>query len=253
MTSLKALFAAERVKWHKSWLLVIAVLAPLCQTSFLAVFFWFSENRIRWFKPGFQFWIELNFVAWNLVMLPIVTALICEVSWDQEREARAWNLLLIQPMPRRAHYLVKGLGHFHLVFMSQFLFALLLVGLGYLLCIKPELYMGELPLALLMRFLGYSILASTALVAFHTWLSMRIPGIWVALVVALAGSWSAYHLVGTSAWIQALPWGLAVHMSIIFERWRVLPWRMVPVSLALGVTLFVLGTWDFSRHRESRA
>ena len=23
------------------------------------------------FKPGFQFWLELNFVAWNLVVMPI--------------------------------------------------------------------------------------------------------------------------------------------------------------------------------------
>jgi hypothetical protein len=252
MTSIDAFFAAERVKWRKSWLLVTTILAPLCQACFFAIIFWYSEDRIRMFKPGLRFWLELNFVAWNLVVLPVATALICELSWEQEREARAWNLLLIQPVPRRTHYLVKCLGHFFLVLMAQFLFAISLLLLGFLLKSKPDplMIMGDLPLSLLVHFLGYSVLASVALVAFHTWLSMRIPGIWIALVTALAGSWLALRLVGVSALVQALPWGLAAHMAIVFERWRVLPWAQVPVSLLLAVVLLVLGTFDFSRHRE---
>ena len=55
MTSIDAFFAAERVKWRKSWLLVTAILAPLCQAGFLAIIFWFSESRVRMFKPGFGF------------------------------------------------------------------------------------------------------------------------------------------------------------------------------------------------------
>ena len=251
MSAVGSCFRAERVKWRKSWLLVTAVLAPLCQSGFLAIIFWFSASRIRMFKPGFQFWLELNFVTWSLVVLPVAIALICELSWEQEREARAWNLLLIQPVPRRAHYLVKGLGHVVLVLMSQFLLALALLLLGFLLRTKAELLMGPLPLALLLRFLGYSVLASVAPVAFHTWLSMRIPGLWIALAAALAGSWCALHLVGVSTLVQALPWGLAAHMAIVFERWRVLPWAQVPLSLLLAMILLMLGTFDFSRHRES--
>jgi hypothetical protein len=253
MTSLDALFAAERVKWRKSWLLVTVVLAPLCQAGFLAIIFWFSESRIRMFKPGFQFWLELNYVAWNLVVLPVAVALICELSWEQEREARAWHLLLLQPVPRRTHYQVKVLGHFFLVLLAQFLLALALLLLGFLLRSKPDLLMGPLPSALLVRFLGYSVLASVALVAFHTWLSMRIPGIWMALVTTLAGSWLALRLVGASALVQVLPWGLAAHMAIVFERWRVLPWAQVPLSLLLAVLLLILGTLDFSRHHGSRS
>ncbi len=253
MSAFGACFRAERVKWRKSWLLVTAVLAPLCQSGFLAILFWFSDSRIRMFKPGFRFWLELNFVTWNLVVLPVAVALICELSWEQEREARAWNLLLLQPVPRRTHYLVKGLGHGVLILLSQFLLALALLGLGVLLRTKAELLMGPLPLALLVRFLGYSVLASLAPVAFHTWLSMRLPGLWIALATALAGSWTALHLVGGSALVQALPWGLAAHMAIVFERWRVLPWALVPSSLMLAGVLLALGTFDFARHRESRS
>ena len=152
MSAVGSCFRAERVKWRKSWLLVTAVLAPLCQSGFLAIIFWFSASRIRMFKPGFQFWLELNFVTWSLVVLPVAIALICELSWEQEREARAWNLLLIQPVPRLAHYLVKGLGHVVLVLLSQFLLALAILLLGFLLRTKAELLMGPLPLALLLRF-----------------------------------------------------------------------------------------------------
>jgi hypothetical protein len=253
MTSLSACFNAERVKWRKSWLLLTALLAPLCQTSFLALLFWFSESRLRMFNPGFQFWLELNFVIWNLVLMPVVAALICDLSWEQEREAHAWNLLLVQPVLRRTHYLVKGISHLFLVLLAEALFALLLLLGGLLLTAKPELLMGPLPWATFLRFTGYSIPASAAVVAFHTWLSMRIPGIWLSLATALAGSWFTSRLVGGTALIQCLPWGLAAHSATIFERWRHLPWALVPGSLLTAGILVVLGTLDFSRHRETRS
>lgn len=253
MTTTDAFFAAERIKWRKSWLLVIALLAPLCQTGFLGVIFWFSDSRIRLFKPGFQFWLELNAVTWNLVVLPLAAALICELSWEQEREARAWHLLLLQPVPRRTHYLVKALSHLALLLLAQLLFAVLLVLGGFLLQTKAELLMGPLPLATLVRFTGYSVLASVAVAAFHTWLSMRIPGLWIGLAAALAGSWLTLRLVGTTALIQLLPWGLSASMAIVFERWRVLPWALVPGSLLVAGAMLALGAYDFSRHRESRS
>jgi hypothetical protein len=253
MKPLASFFAAERIKWRKSWLLLTAVLAPLCQTGFLALLFWFSESRIRTFRPGFLFWLELNFVAWNLVVMPIAAALVCELSWDQEREARAWNLLLIQPVPRRTHYLVKAFGHLVLLVSSQALFAALLLLGGFLLRTKADLLMGPLPLATLGRFMGYSVLATFAIVAFHTWLAMRLPGIWLGLAVALAGSWLALRLAATPAAVVLLPWGFAAHSAVALERWRVLlPWALAPGSLATAGALVALGALDFSRNRETR-
>lgn len=253
MTSTDALFAAERIKWHKSWVLLTVLLAPFCQTAFLTVIFWFSESRLRMFRPGFQFWLELNFVLWNLVLMPLVAGLVCELSWEQEREARAWNLLLTQPVPRPTHFLVKVLSHFTLMLIAQGLLSVLLLLGGLLLQRNPDLLMGSLPLALFIRFTGYSTLAFIPVVVFHTWLAMRIPGLWVSLATALAGSWFTMKLVGGSALIQFLPWGLASHLPIMFERWRVLPWALVPGSLLAAGVFIALGARDFSRHRESRS
>ena len=75
----------------------------------------------------------------------------------------------------------------------------------------------------------------------------------MALAVAVAGTWLAFRLVGASSLVQALPWGLAAHMSIVFERWRDLPWTQVPMGLLLGGGLLALGTFDFTRHRETRS
>ena len=251
MTSLAACFRAERVKWRKSWVLVTAILAPVCQAGFLAIFFWFSGTRLRLFRPGFQFWLELNFAAWNLVVMPVATALLCELAWEQEREARAWNLLLIQPVPRRIHYVVKCLSHLSLILLSQALLAVLLLLGGFVLQNQPSLLMESLPLGTFTQFSLYSVPASVAVVAFHTWLSMRIPGIWIALATALAGSWLALHLVGTSALVQILPWGLAAQASTIFERWRSLPWVFIPGNLMAAGVMVALGASDFARHRES--
>jgi hypothetical protein len=252
MTHLGVFFQAERVKWRKSWLLLTAILAPLCQTGFLGILFWFSENRIRMFRPGFQFWLELNFVAWNLILMPVVAALVCELSWEQERHAKAWNLLLIQPAPRWVHFLVKVLSHTALLILSQVLLTLLVLLGGFVLRLKAELLMGPLPLHSLGRFLGYSILSFMAVTSFHTWLSMRVPGPWTSLAVALGGSWFSLRLVGLSPWMQLLPWGMASHMSIVFERWRALPWGFSLGSLLCAGTMIAIGALDFSRHRETQ-
>ncbi len=251
MSVLVSCFRAERVKWRKSWMLLTALLAPLCQVGFLFIIFWFSESRIRMFKPGFQFWLELNFVTWNLMLMPIATALICDLSWEQEREARAWNLLLIQPMPRRTHYLVKALGHLVLVLVALAVLASLLLLGGFVLKANPGLLMGHLPLAAFLRFTTYSVLASVGVAAFHTWLSMRVPGIWIGLAVAIIGSWLALRLVGVSSLVQVLPWGLSAHMAIVFDRWRVLPWSYAPIGLLSAAALVALGNLDFSRHQRN--
>lgn len=251
MSSLGSCFRAERVKWRKSWMLLTALLAPLCQVGFLFIIFWFAESRIRPFKPGFQFWLELNFVTWNLMLMPIATALICELSWEQEREARAWNLLLIQPVSRRTHYLVKALGHLVLALVALAVLASSLLLGGFILQANPGLLMGPLPLATFLRFLTYSILAAVGVTTFHTWLSMRAPGIWVGLVAAILGSWMALRLVDVSSLIQALPWGLSAHMASMFDRRRLLPWNLVPLSLLSAAVLVALGSYDFSRHRRN--
>jgi len=251
MTALRACFSAERIKWRRSWLILPILLAPLCQTGLLFTVFWFSEFRVHMFRPGFLFWLELNHAAWNLVVMPVAVAMMCELSWEQERESRAWKHLLIQPVPRNIHYLVKVLSHGSLVLLAQALLAMLMLIGGFLLQTQPSLQMGPLPLGTLIRFSGFSVLSSLAVVAFHTWLPLRASGIWVSLAVAIVGSWLTLRLLGTSPMILALPWGLAIQMSQVFDRWRVLPWAYVPGSLLAASALTVLGTLDFSKHHKS--
>lgn len=253
MTLLGSWFKAERVKWRKSWLLLVVILAPVCQTGFLAIVCWFSDHRVRQFQPGSLFWLELNFMAWNLLVMPVAAALLCDLSWEQEREARAWNHLLVQPAIRHMHYLVKLLGHLALLEVSLLLLAALVLACGFLLQLNPWLVMGPLPLQSFGRFLAYSLLACVAVTTFQTWLSMRVPGIWVGLVIGLLGSWCALKLAGASAWSQVIPWGLAVKMASVFERWRPLPWGHVAGNLAVALLLAILGLADFVRRNEPRA
>jgi hypothetical protein len=205
------------------------------------------------FKPGFQFWVELNFITWNLVVMPVTTALVSELSWDQERLARAWNRLLVQPFPWGAHFSVKILGHLTLMLGALALFAIMLPLGGFLLQHKAELIMGPMPLRFFLHFLGYSVLSLCPVVAFQTWLSMRLPGTWVACASALAGSWVALRLVDQTPLLVLLPWGLAAQTSILFERWRVLPWGQVPLAIIMGLAFTVGGIWDFANRRETSA
>ena len=253
MKALTACFRAERVKWRKSWMMLTAILAPLCQSGFFFLLFWYGESRIRPFRPGFQFWFEVNFAAWSLAVMPVAAALVAELSWEQEREARAWDRLLSQPLPRWAHFLVKVIGHLVLTLAAQALLAPLLLLEGWMLQTRPGLLMGPLPWGTWWRLWALSAFGAFPVVAFQTWLSGRFEGIWTGLVLALAGSWICAHLVGSAAWVQALPWGLSAHFGQIFDRWRPLPWGSIPGSLLGGLVLVILGTLDFSHMRESRS
>jgi hypothetical protein len=233
--------------------MLTAVLAPTCQAVFLGVIFWFSAERLRLFRPGFRFWLELNYMAWSVVMLPIAVGLVCALSWDQEREARAWNLLLVQPQPCRSHFLAKLAGHLSLLLLAQGLLALVLPLGGWILQRNPDLAMGPLPVAVWLRFAGFATLASVALVAFHTWLSMRFTSLWAALLSALVGIWLSLHWLHGPALSQLLPWSLAGQMVIIFDRREILPWARSLGSLALATLLAVLGFADFSRLHGPRA
>jgi hypothetical protein len=253
MSALTGFCRAEGIKLRKSWVLVAMVLAPLCQSGFLCVMLWFSESLIRRFKPGFEFWIELNYLAWSLIFLPILVALVADLSWDLEVEAKAWNLLLIQPVPRRTHYVVKLLSHLALLLVSQLLLAFLLIAGGLLLRSHLPGLMGPIPLKTMLQFGGFTLVASASLVTFHTWLSQRFPGLGIALASALAGTWVCTKLVGVTALIQVLPWGMACQTLGFFDRWnRHVPWEYCLGSLLCAALFAGLGTFDFSRNKEPK-
>ncbi|HJV48862.1 MAG TPA: ABC transporter permease [Geothrix sp.] len=264
MSTLGLFFRAECVKWRKSWVMLTMILAPVCQVGFLFMILWFSDDLVRRFKPGFQFWVELNYLTWNIVFLPIGIAIISDLSWDLELEAKTWNHLLLQPAPRRTHFLAKLLSHLTLILISQCLLALLLIPMGLLLqshlgsimgtWTQPDWFTNTIALHLFIKFAGYSILASLPLVAFHTWLSARFTGLWVALGVALIGIWFCSQYAGQNRLIQFLPWGMASQMVVIFDRWkRHIPWELFPGSLFSGALLTLLGALDFSQDKEKRS
>ena len=256
MTTLAACFQAERVKWRKNWPLLVAILAPVCQVAFLLLLVWFSEDRVRVFKPGFLFWIELNAMAWNLVVMPIMVALICELSWGLEGDSKAWNHLLAQPVPLRIHYLVKLLSHFSLVLLAWGILQLLLP-LGGAILQRNTFYsqlmvIGPLPWQAWLCFAAFSLAALLPLVAFQTWFSMRFPGLWGALALAAIGTMVCIQLVKLSPWVQVLPWGLSSQMAMALERLRPIPWSFLPGGLLAGVVLIGLGVWGFQDARGPR-
>jgi hypothetical protein len=253
MIPLRRFFRAERIKWRKSWSLLLALLAPICQTGFLFTLAWFSEAQMKQFKPGFQFWLEVNYLTWGLVMMPMLTALISELSWGLEEESKAWDHLLFQPVSRRTHYLTKIVSHFSLLSVSQILLAIFVVLAGFVLRINPRLGMGEMPWQALISFGGFAFLASISLVAFHTWFSVRVSGLGVGLAAALVGTWLSVRLADVSFVAQIAPWGMASQLAHIIDRSKHLPWVLFLGSLVCAGLFVYLGCVDFERRSESKS
>jgi hypothetical protein len=247
-------FPAERVKWRRSWALLPILLAPLCQVGILFVVFWFSETRVQTFRPGSRFWLEINFVAWNLVVMPLVSALTCALSWEQERAAHAWNRLLTQPVPTSHHFIAKLLSHQSLMLYSLAELVVATWIAGLLLHLQPGLLMGSMPMGLGAAFVGYSALATLGVVAAQTWVSSRTQNLWLGLGFAALGTWVAFRLGTGHTWgplgASLLPWGAAAQVTVVFERWRPLSWPSALLNLLATAALVVGGTLDFHRWRK---
>jgi hypothetical protein len=254
MSKLAACISAEMVKFRKSWPLLASILAPICLAGFIGVMFWYSSAVVVRFKPGYTFWLELNFAAWNLIALPAMAAAVSELSWAQDRDAQAWRHLLHQPMPRASQYIAKLAVHLMLFALSlALLFLSLLLG-GWILQQNEALYMDALNVSLYFDFFLFSAAALIPVAAFQTWFSFRLPGAGPALCAALAGSWGAVKLMGSPIIVQFLPWGLTCQSVIFFEsRKNVLPWDHCYGALALAAALALIGTFDFARQAYAKS
>lgn len=254
MSPLGDLFRGERIKWRRSWATVAAILPPLCQVGFLLLIFWFSEIQADKLGPGFEVWYQVNHAAWNLIVMPVTVALVTLLSWDQEEAAGAWKHLLLQPLPRQHHYLVKLLSHGALLLVAQAVFTGTLLLSGLLLRRHATfLSMGPQRLDLLLRLALFSLLATLPLVALHTWLSTRLRGLGLALSTALVGSLlTALLLTAQVPLARWLPWslaGLGVRLGTQGVRGA---GTVLAGALLLGALLAALGTLDFLRREEQR-
>lgn len=253
MSTLPALFQGERIKWRRSWASVAAILPPLCQVGFLLLIFWFSEIQADILGPGFQVWYQVNHAAWNIIFMPITVALVTLLSWEQEETAGAWKHLLIQPVPRRAHYLAKLLSHSALLLISQVVFSAALVLSGILLNQHASyLSMGPQRLDLAFRLALFSFLAALPLLGLHTWMSTRLRGVGLALATTLVGSLLTTLLVARVPLARWLPWSLASQGVYLGVNGVKGAWGLLLGALLLAALLAILGTLDFSHREEPR-
>jgi hypothetical protein len=233
--------------------MLISVLSPICTAGFILGLFWFSDAVVTRFRPGYRFWLDLNFSAWNLIVLPITVAVVAEMSWEQDKDANAWRHLLHQPVPKICLYFAKLANNYLLFFSSIILlFVLLPIG-GAILKLNEALPMGTLEIGLLFQYFLFSLAASIPLIAFQTWFSFRFHGPAMGLGIALAGTWGAMKLIGATHLVQFLPWGLASHSVSVFERWNKLPWNYCYGATATAIIFIFLGSMDFSKHAFAKS
>jgi len=244
-------FRAERIKWRRDWTLLAACLVPLTQVVLLLVIVWFSGDRVRILDTGFIAWYKINFIGWNLVFMPILTALASSLAWELEEKSRGWNHLMALPVSRGMHFLVKWAGLISLCLGSLLVLTLLLVCGGLILKLNVEdLTMGPLEFTLLLRFLGYSVVAMLPVASLHAWFPSRFPNLGSSLGMALCGSWLTFQLADMRRFICLSPWGLASQITNLSIRAQLPSWGMYGITLINALLLGMLGMLEFRRRDE---
>ena len=248
MNSFRRFFQAERVKWRRDWTLLVALLMPFTQVGTLLLIMWMSGDKASWLGTGFIAWYKINYIAWNLVLMPIAVALVSALSWDLEEKSRGWNHLLVMPAARAMHLLVKMASHLSLALISQVILALLLICGGLILrTYLPSLPMGTVAPSLLFHFMVYSAAASIPIISLHAWFPSRFPSLGSSLGLALTGSWFAFHYSGMKSFICLVPWGLASQVTEISLRAKLPSEWMYASSVFSAVLIFIFALWDFNR------
>lgn len=242
MMSIIRVLSAEMLKLKRTLAFLMIFVAPLLVATLQFLVIWNQK------RPGadFQLWDMISRGAlsvWAVFMLPLFITLETALINGVEHGEKQWKHLFALPIPRHAVYAAKFLIAQALAAASTLILSALIVVIGLVLIrLRPELpHTGPIPYGWILKHAAFVWMAAWLIIAIHTWISVRWPGVALALGSGIGGTFFA--LFAASARIgKYYPWLLPFNV-LIQDR------LMTAVLLGAvgGVVAAVIGCVEFVR------
>jgi hypothetical protein len=244
--------SSEMLKIRHSLSLRLACIAPLLVAAIHFASF-FDRDPASWARvqdPWQSYTLNLV-IIWCLLMQPLFVTLQTALLGGLEHSTAGWKHLFALPIGRGAVYAAKQIVAVGVTSQSSLLLSVLAVPSGLLMgALRPEsrLTMGTVPWVLIARLTIYPLLASWAIVAFHSWLGMRSPSFVLACSVGI-GATVASILISNSDYGPYCPWSIAgvVGEAVVTGDLAVFT-RSLLLGVGGGALATILGGWEFCRH-----
>jgi lantibiotic transport system permease protein len=241
MSLIRALHA-ETLKLKRTLAFRMVFVAPLLVAILLFFIAW-NQRRV---SPGFNLWEKLpkeGLGIWAVFMLPLLITLETALMNSVEHGEKQWKHLFALPIRRDAVYFAKLLITQAMAALSTLILCGLMIVLGLaLIRSRPELSgAGPIPFGSFLKQAAMIWLASGLIISIHSWVSIRWPGVALALGVGIGGTFFA--LFAASARLGTYyPWLLPFN-ALNEGRMTAALW----LGAAGGVVAAVLGCLEFVR------
>lgn len=152
-------------------------------------------------------------VLWSLLMLPLFVTLQSALLAGLEHGNRQWKYLLALAVPRRNHYLAKGLVMLGMLLLASAVLAVLVpLGGWLLLSVRPEVGLaGAPPWGLLLSQIGAILAAAGLMTALQLWISLRWASFSVAVGVGMAATVAGFLIGQSQRFGPFFPWSMPLN------------------------------------------
>jgi lantibiotic transport system permease protein len=242
MISLIRVLRAETLKLKRTLAFRMIFVAPLLVAT-LQFFITWNQKRVG---ADFQLWGAIPKGAlgvWAVFMLPLLITLETALINGVEHAEKQWKHLFALPVPRHAVYAAKFLIAQTLAAASTLILSALIVVAGLALArLRPELpHAGPIPYGWILKHAAFVWLAAWLIIAIHTWVSVRWPGIALALGSGIGGTFFALFAAGARLG-KYYPWLLPVNV-FLEDRFA----AALLLGAVGGVMAAVIGCMEFVR------
>jgi lantibiotic transport system permease protein len=249
LTQLGRALAADALRLRRTAALWLALGSGAFPVALSFLIYFFKGQFLL--KPGQNPWPAYLINSWQTatgLLLPLFVVLLAALLLNVENKATAWKHVYAQPVGRAAVLGSKLLLLLGLNALAQLVYALLLLGSGWLLgLLRPGLHFLDFgaPLAVVAGLLGHTFVASLGLLAIQLvaslwWRSFTAPvalGMGATITALTLMRWEYIDWVPYAAPLLTLkslrsgPSGLHLAANLAPAEWLALGWFALTVLL----------------------
>lgn len=240
--------SAEAVKMRGTLALRLCFIAPTLVVALVVLQLLFSRSGEPMSTPALAWerFVQSVLVLWAFLMLPLYITLQSALLAGLEHGERQWKHLLALPLPRRAHFLGKGLMLVAVVMLATCVLLLAIpIGGWVLMQANNPLGMAGMPSASFLLSRPAAIFAASFfIISLHLWIAIRWHSFTVAVATGMTATVAGFLIAQSARFGPWYPWSLP--MQVLAGQGEKIGF-VVTLGLSGGLVCLLLGLWDFER------